>query len=230
MRARPLRRLLGLARARSGVAMTEFALSLPLLMGVGLWGAEAANQAIVQMRLGQVAVQIADNASRIGDNSALEKRRIYESDINDLLIGSNIQAGLKLQLYDHGRVIISSLEVVPDSEDTQYIHWQRCKGRKVQASSYGEQGAGLDGSLSGMGPPGEEITAFDDEAVIFVEIAYDYQPLIGEAFTYAETLTATAAFNVRNDRDLSQIYQRDPDQPDDVASCDKHDGFDTISA
>jgi hypothetical protein len=225
-----MNRLLRLARARSGVAMTEFALSLPLLLGAGMWGAEAANQAIVQMRLSQVAVQIADNASRIGDNSVLEKRKIYESDINDLLIGSNIQAGLALDLYEHGRVIISSLEVVPDSDGDQYIHWQRCKGRKIYDSSYGGEGTGMGGELAGMGPPGEEITAFDDEAVIFVEVAYDYQPLISESFTYATTLTATAAFNVRGDRDLSQIYQRDPDQPDEIASCDKHTGFDTISA
>ena len=44
------------------------------------------------------------------------------------------------------------------------------------------------------------------------------------------TITSTASFTVRDDRDLTQIYQRDPDQPDEIASCDKHTGFDTISA
>jgi hypothetical protein len=43
------------------------------------------------------------------------------------------------------------------------------------------------------------------------------------AFAYHGTMTATAAFNVRDSRDLSQIYQRDSMNPDSVAECDKFD-------
>ena len=209
---------------RSGVAMTEFALSAPLLMTAGLWGVETANQAIVQMRINQIAVLIADNASRIGENSLLGKAEIYESDINDVLYGAHVQGGDAFEFYDHGRVILSSLEVVPDTENQQYIHWQRCMGQLHQLSTYGHAGDGLDGSLAGMGPPGEEIVAFDDEAVMFVEVAYVYQPMISSAFTSAGTLKATAAFNVRENRDLTQVYQRDPTKPAPVSTCDKHDG------
>lgn len=222
----PVMRLL---RSRSGAAITEFALSLPLFLGVGLFGLESANQAIVQMRVSQVAAQIADNASRIGDTSTLENRRIYESDINDSFLGSNVQGGVKLEIFEHGRIILSSLEVAPDSEDRQYIHWQRCKGKKRHPSSYGESGDGIIGDMPGMGPPGQEIFAFNGGAVMFVEISYDYQPLVSELFAHVETLSATAAFNVRDDRDLSQVYQRDPLNHDEVASCDKHDGADTIT-
>jgi Flp pilus assembly protein TadG len=204
----------------SGVAMTEFALSAPLLMAAGLWGVETANQAIVQMRINQIAVLIADNASRIGENSLLGKAEIYESDINDVLYGAHIQGGDSFAFYSHARVILSSLEVVPDTEDRQYIHWQRCMGKLPQTSSYGNAGDGIDGSLPGMGPPGQEIVAFDQEAVMFVEVAYVYQPLIANAFTTAGTLKATAAFNVRENRDLSAIHQRDPAAPDPVARCD----------
>ena len=125
---------------RSGVALTEFALSLPLLLVAGLGGVETANLAVTTLRVNQVAMQIADNASRIGDTSSLEDRRIYESDINDLLLGSNIQAGQSIDLYNHGRTIVSSLEVAPGTDDQQYIHWQRCKGTKAHMSSYGVQG------------------------------------------------------------------------------------------
>lgn len=217
--------LSALARHRSGVAMTEFALAAPLLMAAGLWGVETANQAIVQMRINQVAVLIADNASRVGENSPLEKAEIYESDINDVLYGAHIQGGAGFDFYEHGRVILSSLEVVPDTEDQQYIHWQRCMGELHHVSTYGHAGDGLDGSLPGIGPLGEEIIAFDDEAVMFVEVAYVYQPLISSKFTTAGTLTATAAFNVREDRDLSEIHQRDPSVPDRVASCDTYEGI-----
>jgi hypothetical protein len=219
---RALRRL---ARSTSGLAMTEFALSLPLLFTVGLWGVETANQAITQMELSQLAIHIADNASRIGDTSMLENRKIYESDINDLLLGANIQGGSRLDLFKHGRVIISSLEVYPGTEDQQYIHWQRCKGEKQVSSSYGQEGDGSVFGIAGMGPPGEEVIAFDDEAVIFVEVQYDYQPLIGEMFTYRSDLSSIASFNVRDDRDLSQIYQRDASNPDPIASCSTYSSF-----
>jgi hypothetical protein len=219
-------RFLGtLRRHRSGVALTEFALAAPVLMTAGLWGVETANQAIVQMRVNQIAVLVADNAARIGDTSLLGKAQIYESDINDVLYGAHVQGGGNFDFYKHGRVILSSLEVVPDSEDQQYIHWQRCMGELHHNSSYGHAGDGLDGSLAGMGPPGEEIVAFDEEAVMFVEVAYVYQPLISSAFTRAGTMTATAAFNVRENRDLSQIYQRDPASPDTIADCDSYEGI-----
>lgn len=207
-----------LARARSGVATIEFAMSVPLLLGVGMWGVETANVAMVHMRINQLATQIADNGSRIGDTSQLTDRKIYESDIDDLLAGANIQSG-NVGLFAHGRVIISSLEVVPGTDDQQYIHWQRCMGTKHFVSDYGTEGKGLDGSLSGMGPVGEQVTATKGDAVIFVEIDYDYQPLISKMFTAATTIKTSAVFNVRDSRDLTQIYQRDPDHPDPVANC-----------
>ena len=220
--ARLWRRLLGNV---SGAAMTEFALSAPLLMAAGLWGVETANQAIVQMRINQIAVLIADNAARVGENSLLGDAQIFESDINDVLYGAHIQGGEAFSFYDHGRVILSSLEVVPETEDQQYIHWQRCMGELHHLSSHGHAGDGMDGGLAGLGPAGAEIVAFEDEAVMFVEVAYVYQPLISDAFTNAGKLTAIAAFNVRENRDLSEVYQRDPGDPDPVAGCDKYEGI-----
>ncbi|HVR89631.1 MAG TPA: pilus assembly protein [Novosphingobium sp.] len=210
-----------LRASRSGVAMTEFALSLPLLLTAGLWGVETAHLAMIHMRVSQLAIHIADNGSRIGDTSTLEDRKIYESDLNDLLLGANIQAGDALDFFQHGRAIISSLEVEPGS-DRQYIHWQRCKGVKVFPSSYGDEG---DTMANGMGPPDEQVSAEPGDAVIFVEVAYEYQPLVSARFVGATTIKATSAFMVRDDRDLSQIYQRDPGSPDPVSNCSAHDGF-----
>lgn len=214
-----------LARSRSGVAATEFALSLPLLLTAGLYGVETANQAVMQMRVSQIAVLIADNASRVGENSLLGETKIYESDINDVFAGADVQGGSGFQLYEHGRVILSSLEVVPGTEDQQYIHWQRCMGKKVHPSRYGEAGDGKGSQIDGMGPPGEEIVAIDDEAVMFVEVVWEYQPLVGEIFSNVEQLHATAAFNVRENRDLTQVYQRDDSKPAPVSSCGKHEAI-----
>ena len=211
------RRLLRETRA---TAMLEFALAAPLLLSIGLFGAEAANRAITQMRVNQIAVLVADNASRIGENSLLGEVTVYESDINDIFLGAEIQAGEKFGLFENGRIILSSLEVLEDSEDQQYIHWQRCIGDLDHASSYGEAGDGEFSHIQGMGPPGEEIYAFKGEAVMFVEVAMTYQPIAADLFDASKPIVAVAAFNVRNNRDLSGVKQRNSRDPDPVASCD----------
>jgi hypothetical protein len=217
-----------IARCRSGLAMTEFALAAPLLLTAGLYGTEVAWLALTHLKISQTAMHIADNASRIGDTTTLEYRRIYESDINDVFVGSNLQAGTQIDLYNRGRVIVSSLEVVPGSASRQqYIHWQRCMGTKNWESSFGKEGQGLaDPDFKGMGPPGEEVAAYDEnDAVIFVEIAYDYQPLFGSVFVRDTLINVHGAFSVRDSRDLTQIYQRRPASPDPVASCTKFEGL-----
>jgi hypothetical protein len=220
MRTRNLLNRCKLLCDTSGLAAIELALGLPMLLTVGLMGLELTNRAIVQMQINQLAVHVADNASRIGDQSQLENRRIYEGDLQDLFYGAEVQAGSSLDLYGRGRIIISSLEVVPESDpEEQYIHWQRCMGAKNVASSYGLEGDGLFTAFPGMGPEDEEVIAFDEEAVMFVEIIYDYDPLIGNPFGTPKTVRATASFVVRDDRDLSQIYQRDPGNPDTEADC-----------
>ena len=212
------RKLAHLRNNVCGTAALEFALGLPLLLGVGMWGGELANLAMVNMQVSQLAMQIADNGSRIGDTSMLQDLKIYESDINDLLEGANIQAN-SLDIMRHGRITISSLQVVPGTNNKQYILWQRCKGAKNVPSRYGPAGTGTTTTLAGMGPTGSEITASEGDAVIFVEVEYDYQPLITAKFAPTKAIRAVAAFNVRDDRDITQIYQRNPGNPDAVASC-----------
>ena len=221
-----LTRLRALLRNRSGVAMVEFALGTPFLLTAGLWGAEEANYALVNMKISQLAEHLADNASRIGDTSTLQNRRIYESDINDLIFGAQVQSGRKIGLYDNGRIIISSLEV-NSGNNNQYIHWQRCRGIKAYTSAYGIQGQDL--GTAGMGPKNDEVTAQPGDAVIFVEINYTYQPLVSAKFLGSLDIYAIASFTVRDSRDLSQIYQRNPGSPDPVQTCNKYTGNAVIS-
>ena len=215
-----LTRLRDLLRNRSGVAMVEFALGAPFLLTAGLWGSEEANYALVNMKVSQLTEHIADNASRVGDTSTLQNRRIYESDINDVIYGAQVQAG-KLGLYDNGRVIISSLEV-EDATTHQYIHWQRCRGLKNYAPAYGSEGDDL--GTAGMGPADEQVIAQPGDAVIFVEVSYTYQPLVSAQFLGSLDITSIASFTVRDNRDLNQIYQRDAGSPDPVQNCNLHTG------
>lgn len=224
-----MKRLYALLRSRSGVAMTEFALGAPLVLMAGLWGTETANYALTTMKVGQLTVQIADNASRVGDLSTLQNRKVYESDINDVLYGAQLQAG-GLQLFQHGRVIISSLQVRPTGgggSGQQFIAWQRCRGAKPVNSSYGVENQTLP---HGMGPNGDQVTAQPDDAVIFVELRYTYQPIVSNRFIGNEDITSIASFTVRDDRDISQLYQRDPATPDPVQRCNAYNGTITINS
>ena len=65
-RSTTMRPLLRLASARSGVAMLEFALALPIVIGVGAYGLEVSNLALLNLRVSQIALNLADNASRVG--------------------------------------------------------------------------------------------------------------------------------------------------------------------
>ena len=220
-----LRRLL---KSRSGVAATEFALAAPFLLGFGLWGIETANLALTHMKVSQLAMHIADNASRIGDTSTLEDRKIFEEDVQDLLLGANLQGGGSLDFFTHGRAMISSLEVwdqsilsgTARSDGPQFIHWQRCKGVLPVDSSYGVENSA---QPNGMGPTGHEVIASEDSPVIFVELVYEYQPLVSTAFVPGTRITATSAFMVRDSRDQSQLYQRNAGAQ--IADCSIHDAF-----
>lgn len=216
------RTLAALVANTSGLALIEFAYALPLLMGVGLYGAEVANVAMVRMRVNQVSMHVADNASRIGEGAQLSAKKIYESDINDIFIGAHLQAGAYIDLFENGRIIVSSLQKHSDGD--QYIHWQRCKGKKAHVSSYGTEGESSPSRpVNGMGPTGSKVTAPENQAVIYVEISYDYKPLISGSFTNTETITTRSAFNVRDRRDLTQLYDRTGSDP--VSDCSTYDGM-----
>jgi len=52
---------------------------------------------------------------------------------------------------------------------------------------------------------------------MFVEVAYDYQPLTPFSMFCNRVITYTAAMNIRDQRDLTQIYNTNPAGP--VAAC-----------
>jgi hypothetical protein len=194
-------------RSTRATALMETAFLLPVLLLLGLGGMELTNLAVANMRVGQLASSLADNASRISAESAMPLPVVREIDVNELL-AITLENGAKLGLEENGRIILSSLEVDPDTGN-QWIHWQRCAGEKLFTSSYGTEGT-IGGTFDGMGDGGEKAIALPDIAIMFVEIAYDYQPLVGEQWIGRRTLRYTASFMVRDDRDLSGITNPEP--------------------
>lgn len=204
-----LRRLKRLRRDQSGVALIEFAYSLPFLSILGLGGVELANYSITHMRVSQIAVSLADNASRAKQEIVAGVPRMREYDVNDAFAAAQLQSG-GLDIQTNGRLILSSLET--NTDGGQWIHWQRCFGAKTAyKSSYGKQGDGATGtSVTGMGPAGDRVAAESGYAIMFVEVVYDYRPLIFDRFIGSQPIRKISAMYVRDDRDLTQIYNPSP--------------------
>jgi hypothetical protein len=203
---------LSLHRNCSGVAMIEFALSLPIILLMGLGGTELAHMAIARERVDQIAMLVADNAARVRDT-------IDENDVNDIMTGAKL-VGQSIDFGNHGRIILSDVQNNP-ANNGQWIRWQRCAGAKNVSSSYGAVNDGWqDTSLqAGVGPTGNKVTAATGTIVMFVEVVYDYQPIVPVSYFGARTFTATQAFNVRDRMPASSTLANgsvDPTPPSDI--------------
>jgi Flp pilus assembly protein TadG len=201
MTALALRRFLTrLRRNDRGLALIEFAFSLPVLVVLCMAGLEAANLALAHLRLSQIAMMVADNAARV-------RTSIDEADVNELMTGAELSSD-SLKLKANGRIILSDLEPngLTGSNEGQYIRWQRCWGNGVFTSSYGVTNDGkTDGSMKdGMGPgttATTKVKAASGTAVMFVEVAYNYQPLVSSAIFGTKVIRYSSAFNVRERTD-----------------------------
>jgi hypothetical protein len=198
--------LFGALRAnRSGVSIVEFALVLPVLLTMGLFGTEIARMATVNMTVSQIALSLADNASRLGqtDNSGVTPT-ITEDNVDAVLAGA-LRDGESIGLEENGRIILSSLEY-DDFADRQWIHWQRCRGDRDFDSQYGNDSTknGINGTpIIGLGAGTKKITAESGQAVMFVEIEYRYQALFENPFGSGDRIIRKeAAFLIRDDRNL----------------------------
>jgi Flp pilus assembly pilin Flp len=191
----PLRQLLSRLKSdRSGIAMVEFALALPLLSAISVGGMELTNYSAAKMRASQISLMVADNAGRV-------RVAIDETDIDEVMIGARIEGDV-MNLGANGRVILSSLEHngLSGADEGQTIRWQRCFGAKQVNSTFGLAGDGkLNNSLAaGMGPSGKKIKALTNMVVMYVELVYDYDPIISEGILGPKQIKSTAAYIVRD--------------------------------
>lgn len=192
----------------SGLALIEFGFAAPIVLAMGTLGLETTNLVLAHMRISQIALNLADNVSRVGEESALSLKQLREVDINNSFEAARLQSG-GFDVTTHGRIILSSLE--NDTANGNWIRWQRCLGLLPVSSSYGSAGDGAgSATFNGMGPTGSKITASSGTAVMFVEIIYDYQPLFAARLLGTQRLNYTAAFVVRDQRDLTQVYNNAP--------------------
>lgn len=189
---------LSLVKDTSGLALVEFAFAAPLLLTLGMSGMETANLAIAHLQVSQVAMLAADNASRV-------RSSIDEADIREIFTGVHL-TGNSIDFSPNARVILSNLEHNGKlgSDEGQWIRWQRCYGSNTTySSSFGAEGDGEnDASLAaGIGPTGKKIQATTASAVNFVEVIYDYKPLITDKIFGNVVIRYQSAFVARERTD-----------------------------
>uniref|UniRef100_UPI001356D351 pilus assembly protein n=1 Tax=Cellulomonas citrea TaxID=1909423 RepID=UPI001356D351 len=147
-------------------------------------------------RVSEIANTVSDNAGRV--SNGMDEANVYEIFAGACVIGNSIDFQPK------GRVVLSSLQENgrKGGNKGQKIEWQRCWGDKAVGSQYGNEGKGkTDGSLpDGMGAAGRQIMSLKGNAVMFVEVSYDYSPLFLNGVIKAHTIRYETAFNVRDSR------------------------------
>lgn len=188
----PLHRL---ARDRAGVSIVEFALALPLFIGLMAAGLECANLMLSGVKVQRLATMTADMVAQRGASQA----QISELQIYDLLSALDIAAE-PLDMRERGRIVVTAV-VGEDGNsdgtvDVNRIKWQRLDGGLVEAAP-----------VLGCGQTATSATLKDDrqlilnEAMFHTQVSYRYQPLFSQDlvdwFQIPEIITRTAAFRGR---------------------------------
>lgn len=218
----------------SGLAIVEFAVSLPFFLGLGISGLETANYAATIMRINQIALHVADNAARMGTDGLLSARRVSEIDINDVFTGARhegsaltidgfhpyIDPGTNQTLArGNARIFLASVEPKnnPNPQNKYKMAWQKCSGPGTHYRPiYGR--VGNSGDVNGVGPTGRQTTAPPNGATMFAEVHYHFKPLLdlGYSSLVAKDIVAIGAMVVRDSRDLTRIYNSENVTP---SSC-----------
>ena len=219
--AKYTRHFRNLLRDQSGLALIEFAYAMPLLMVLGFTGTETANLIQTQQKVSQTVLASADNAARVGTNTGLPGKVVYESDINDIFAGVPKQMEDE-EFWSHSRIIMSSVEI--NSDGDPFIAWQRCMGDKDFKSTHGTMDTepGEDELEGGVGEEGQKMLPLTGNALIYVELSTDYQPIFEQSIVGVKDfmnteLTQKAAFMVRDLRQMGALDNRTGSDP--VASC-----------
>jgi hypothetical protein len=191
-----------LARLRadtSALSLVEFALTMPVITALGMYGTEVAYMSSVNMQVSQLAVQVADNASRMEQtNTSSVSPTVSEADITSVLYGATKQGGA-FNFAANGRVI----PLQPGDElILQAIHPLATLHRHAHHLGLGLWRAGTV-LTSGLGSGTTKISAASGSAVMFVEVWYKYKGLFGTLFVQPTLFKHESAFLIRDDRNIS---------------------------
>lgn len=167
MSAVPLRSLI---RHRRGVAFLEFALGLPLFLGVTMTSIEFGNYVMATNRVQRMAAMMSDLVAQSGTGEI----GISEKQVYDLFNAIDLTAK-PYDLRNHGRVVITGVQGTDQNNDRSIesrILWQRFDGAYTQAAPL--VGCAQTAPLATL-PNGRALLL--DEVMFHVQVSYEYQPV-----------------------------------------------------
>lgn len=189
------RPLPGLVEDRRGVSIVEFALVLPLFIGLMGAGLEMSNLILANLKVQRLATMTADMVAQRGSSES----QISELQIYDILSALDL-AAQPLDMRGQGRVAITAV-LGEDSTndglvDVNRIKWQRFDGGLVEAAPM--LGCWTATSIAVL-PDGRALTLA--EPLFHVQVDYRYQPLFAPGlvsyFGVPEMIRRTATFRGR---------------------------------
>lgn len=185
-----------LAREERGLALLEFALTLPFLLGLTLGALEMSNYIIASNTAQRLATASADMLSQTGVNNISTS----ESQIYDMFYALDV-AAKPLDMRNRGRVILTVIKGVAQADGTVR--------NEFADANYGQQFDGgyigasiLLGCHSSVTLPVYTRTLPANEIMVHAQVSYQYQPLLGSAnalsyFSVPAVITRTAVFKMR---------------------------------
>ena len=210
-----MRRLRALLRAlrddRRGVAFVEFALVLPLFIGVTVAGVEIANLMLVNMRVQRLATQMANIVAQRGAS----QRPLSEDQVYDVLAAMDVAAA-PLDIRRDGRVVLSAVlgeDTNSDNiVDVSRIKWQRFDGGLTSAvPQIGCWSTSTTATLTNN----RQLTR--GESYFHAQVTVRYRPVFVNVMSYLNvpaTITRTSAFRGRGStfRDVLSVENLPPKQ------------------
>lgn len=164
---------------RRGIAASEFALSLPILMIMLLGSMDITRFMLFYQKVDRISYSIADVVSQAQSVSA--------GDLDNVLAAAG-QIMLPATFGDRGRVIISSVYKAPGQATV--IRWQYGGGGTLSRTSR----IGIMGGAPMM-PNG--LTLNDRENVIVAETFYEFDPMFPNSVVPPQEIYRTAIFKPR---------------------------------
>ena len=166
-----------------------------------MFGLETANLTLTSLRVSQAALNLSDNASRMGQAIANStSRTVYESDVNQMLTGLGLQAG-DIEILERGRVILSSWSatVMVASGSTG----SGARGRPIISPTMVPKTPGQPAlPLLEWAKPGMRSRHQTEPQSCLSKIIYEHEPLFGDLFYQNKIIRHEAVFNIRDNRNL----------------------------
>jgi hypothetical protein len=192
------RRLRALARDARGIAMVEFAYTLPIFIGFGLVGLEFTNVVLARQKTERIAATLADlvAANQVPPN---------ERQIGDMFEAVP-EIARPFGFADDGNVVITAVIGLEDQAEgglRNKVAWQRCLRSGSHQSAIGRQWNGsidiIDGPSVDL-PGGLELG--QNQMVIVAEVFFPYSPVMGQSLVDGilpdnNVFTETATFRTR---------------------------------